>query len=154
MKIFNKLLILAVIAALAGPFILKGPDGMPLMSWRDFLPKGSVDSINSTINSVTQNKMYKWKDEKGRWQFGDNPPEGVSAVEMAVKTQINEMKTIELPEGFKDEADRNKSKRFDPGEESATPFSTAPLTQVPEMLDQIKDFQNTLDERKEKLDDL
>lgn len=151
MKLFNKLLMLAVVAALAGPFFLKKPDGTPLLNWRDFIPKNPIESV---IPSEPQ-KMYKWKDAKGHWQFGDMPPEGVHAIEMSVKTQINAMKTIELPEGFGEDPKKAQPKeRFDPTQKGATPFSTAPISEVPEMLDQIKDYQETLDNRQKTLDSL
>jgi hypothetical protein len=156
MKIFNKLLILMVLAALAGPFFLKKPDGTPFLNWRDFIPQNPLESVKESVVPSPPKKMYKWKDAKGHWQFGDMPPEGVAAQEMQVKTQINEMKTIELPEGFRDEPEQQQAEtsRFDPTQKSATPLSTAPLTEVPKMLDQIEQFQGKLDERQKSLDAL
>lgn len=155
MKLFNKLLLLAVVAALAGPFILKKPDGTPFLKWQDFIPQDPVKSIKESVTPSEPKKMYKWKDAKGHWQFGDMPPEGVTAVEMQVKTQINAMKTIELPEGFGEDPKHEQNKeRFDPTQKGATPFSTAPISEVPEMLDQIKDYQETLDNRQKALDSL
>jgi hypothetical protein len=111
------------------------------------------------MNSVvpkTESTMYKWKDDKGHWQFGDNPPLGVNADEMHVKTQINSMKTIDLPDGYKDniEAEGNTQKGFDPLSSGASPLSTAPIEKVPEMLDQIEGFQQKLDDRAKTLNAL
>lgn len=157
MKIFNKLLMLIVVAAIAGPFFLKKPDGTPLLNWRDFIPKESVQVITAAKETVIpKQKMYKWKDAKGHWQFGDTPPQGADAVEYQAKAQVHGMKHIELPEDFEDPYDRkpSQSTRFDPTQSSATPFSTAPITEVPKMLDQIKDYQQTLDKRNKALDSL
>ncbi|PIE41034.1 MAG: hypothetical protein CSA49_05395 [Gammaproteobacteria bacterium] len=51
MKLFVKLMIFLVVLALAGPFILKGPDGKPLMSVKDLdlpsmaIPKGTPKQL-------------------------------------------------------------------------------------------------------------
>lgn len=153
MKIFTKLLLLAVVGALAAPFFLKGPNGLPLLNYKDFIP--TKDSMIKSVTPKTETQLYKWKDAKGHWQFGDTPPEGSNAEQMQVKTQINEMKTIELPDGFKDQAeDSDAQGRFDPLNSSASPLSTAPIEKVPEMLDQIDGFQKTLDDRAKTLDSL
>lgn len=154
MKIFTKLLLLALVAGLAAPFFLKGPNGQPLLNYKDFIP--TPDSIMNSVTPKAEIKMYKWKDAKGHWQFGDNPPEGVAANEMHVKTQINSMKTIELPDGFKDNinTEEDTNPRFDPLSSGASPLSTAPIEKVPEMLDQIEGFQQKLDDRAKTLDSL
>lgn len=156
MKIFNKLLILLVIAALAGPFILKKPNGEPWLNWRDFIPneaKQAATAMKDSIAPTAEHVMYKWQDEKGIWQYGDQPPAGANAQPVNVKTQINAMKTIELPEGFGGKTEE-ENVRFDPTSGSATPLSTAPLEKVPEMLEQIKDYQETLDKRNKAMEDM
>ena len=151
MKIFTKLLLLALVAGLAAPFILKGPNGQPLLNYKDFIP--TTDSVINSVTPKTETKLYKWKDAKGHWQFGDTPPDSVAAQEMQVKTQINAMKTIELPEGFKEKKEEPEE-GFDPLSSGASPLSTAPIEKVPEMLDQIEGFQQKLDGRAKKLDSL
>jgi hypothetical protein len=152
MKIFTKLLLLALVAGLAAPFFLKGPNGQPLLNYKDFIP--TPDSIMNSVTPKAEIKMYKWKDAKGHWQFGDNPPEGVAANEMHVKTQINSMKTIELPEGFKEKVEEKPEKGFDPLNSGASPLSTAPMEKVPEMMDRIEGYQQKLDDRAKALDSL
>lgn len=154
MKLFTKFLMLGIVAAVAGPFFIKKPDGTPLLNWRDFIPDNPVQSVKESIRPSAPTKMYKWQDAKGQWQFGDQPPEGVAAQEMQVKTQINSMKTIELPEGFGEDPKPKEKSTFNPTQSPATPLSTAPISEVPEMLDQIKDYQQTLDDRKKTLDNL
>lgn len=150
MKIMIKLLLLALVASLAAPFILKGPNGQPFIKLSDFIPDG--DDIIKSVTPEPPTKLYKWKDAKGHWQFGDTPPQGFTGQEVEVRTPINSMKTIELPDGFKDE---EKSKQaFDPLDSTASPLSTAPIEKVPEMLETIEGFQNTLDERNKTLDAL
>lgn len=156
MKIFIKLLLLALVGALAAPFFLKGPNGLPLLNYKDFIP--TTDSVINSVTPKTETQLYKWKDAKGHWQFGDTPPEGSLAEKMQVKTQINEMKTIELPDGFKDKTQQTNEadaqKRFDPLNSGASPLSTAPIEKVPEMLEQIDGFQKKLDDRAKTLDSL
>jgi hypothetical protein len=151
MKFFTKLLLLALVAALVAPFFIKGKNGEPLLNFNDFV---SGNTAISGFEPKKPTKMYKWKNSKGEWQFGDTPPEDSNASEMHVKTQINSMKTIELPDGFKDQQDADSNTQFDPLESNASPFSTAPLEKVPEMLNQIEDYQQKLDDRAKLLDSL
>lgn len=151
MKLFSKLLMLLVIAALAGPFFLKKPNGEPWLNWRDFIPTKTVDTVKESVAPSSQRIMYKWQDEKGIWQYGDQPPEGANATPMSVKTQINAMKDIDLPEGFGG-AVKDDEARFDPTTGSKLPLTTAPLEKVPEMLEQIQNYQETLDKRNKALE--
>ncbi len=94
MSLFYKLIILGLLLALAAPFIMKKPDGTPFMTWQQLMP----DNVKSAIKKDTQ--LYRWKDDKGHWQYTDTPPGNNQAEKIAVKTTINSMKTIELPEGY------------------------------------------------------
>jgi hypothetical protein len=151
MKFFTKLLLLALVAALVAPFFIKGKNGQPLLNFKDLI---SNNAAIRALEPKKETKMYKWKNSKGEWQFGDTPPDGSNAAEMQVKTQINSMKTIELPDGFKDQQETDSDSRFDPLESNASPFSTAPIDKVPEMLEQIESYQDTLDDRSKLLDSL
>ena len=87
MRTFNfAILILALLAALIAPFFLRGPNGQPLMTLDDFIdtPTTSVD--------LTPTSVYRWKDEYGVWQFGDDPPAGVEAQEMEIRDKITRVK--------------------------------------------------------------
>lgn len=151
MKFFTKLLLLALVAALAAPFFIKGKNGQPLLNFKDLI---SGNASMSGFQPKKATTMYKWKNSKGEWQFGDTVPEGTNASEMHVKTQINSMKTIELPSGYKNQPESNSNDRFDPLDSNSTPFSTAPIEKIPEMLDQIESYQQTLDDRSKQLDSL
>jgi hypothetical protein len=153
MKILVKLLLLALVAALAAPFFIKGPNGQPLINFKDLI---AGNAAISGFTPKTETKLYRWKNEKGELQFGDNPPNGSQAEQMQVTTHINSMKTIELPDGFNEQTEEQSSatSRFNPLDGGASPLSTAPLEKVPEMLEQIEDYQQKLDDRSEMLDDL
>ena len=152
MGIFNKLLILALIIGVASPFFLKKPDGTPFMDINDFL--NPVKSVKESVMPSESKTLYRWKDEKGNWQYSDYPPDNNQAESYKVKHNINEMKTIDLPEGFKDKPKEEETARFDPTTGGSTPLSTAPLEKVPEMLDQIDGFQQKLDARQQQLDNM
>ncbi|MFT5593856.1 MAG: hypothetical protein ACI8SR_002243 [Oceanicoccus sp.] len=153
MSLFNKLLLLALVLALASPFILKKPDGTPILEISQFLePAKNIGQ--SVIPTAAPKSLYRWQDEKGNWQYSDHPPENTQSQMIQVEDKINSMKTIDLPEGYQDKPKPND--RFDPtdGQGSSLPLTTAPLEKVPEMLEQIKGFQESLDNRQQQLDSI
>ncbi len=151
MPITYKLLLLALIAALAAPFILKKPDGTPLMTLQQFFPEASsgINKIKSITKKDTQ--LYRYKDSKGHWQYTDTPPEQGQAEKVKLKSTITSMKTIELPEGF---GEPKKEESFDANEDSGPrlPVTTAPLEKVPEMLQNIEGIQEKFDQRQSAID--
>jgi hypothetical protein len=153
MGLFNKLLLLALVLAVASPFILKKPDGTPILEISKFL-EPATNMTKSALPSATPKSLYRWQDEKGNWQYSDHPPENSNAQMIQVEDKINSMKTIDLPEGYQDKP--KDTERFDPtdGSGSSLPLTTAPIEKVPEMLDQIKDFQKNLDSRQQQLDQI
>ncbi len=151
MPIFYKLIILALIGALAAPFILKKSDGTPMMTFAQFMPDASK-SINK-LKSIGKDapQLYRWKDAKGHWQYSDTPHESADAEKFQANVTINSMKTIELPEGF---GEPKEEERFDPTQSDGVniPVTTAPLSKVPEMLQQIEGIQTKFDNRQKQLD--
>ena len=86
---YAKILLPLIFIAFVFPMIMKGPDGKPIMSVSDWLPdKNTLASMQSqvtkvvnktaeittgeTLISTPQKQFYKWRDEKGNWQFTDN----------------------------------------------------------------------------------
>ncbi len=151
MSLFYKLIILGLIGALAAPFIIKKPDGTPIMTLKQFMPdaSSSIKQLKSIGKADTQ--LYRWKDEKGHWQYSDTPHESAQAEKIQVQATINSMKTIELPEGF---GEPKKKERFDPTDNDGVnlPVTTAPLSKVPEMLENIEGIQQKFDARQQQLD--
>ena len=102
MKLFVKLMLFIVVAALAAPFILKGPDGRPLMSL-DMLKAPDVklpdfskaaDAVSASLNKAGEEPskavaVYKWQDENGSWHFSDNVEQGQSAQKLNVDPNAN-----------------------------------------------------------------
>lgn len=113
MKIFIKLMILALVLSYASLFILKKPDGTPIKTLDSLVPSfefsGARENIGEVVNSVTglfnsaeleepgaasdngmeiQNQektLYRWQDERGVWNYTDTPPPGVEAEIMALE---------------------------------------------------------------------
>ncbi len=155
MKILTKLMLLGLIGLLAAPFILKKPDGTPWLKWSDLFYGASetASSIRSqlpTTNSSSQ--MYKWQDAAGKWHYSDRPSEDFETEKVKIDAAYNQMKHIELPEGF------GESKRKQAEEEAAqqpsVPVTTAPLGEVPNMLKDIEKMQEKMDQRQRALDNL
>lgn len=112
MKIIWKLFLLALIMALAAPFIITARDGEPVVTPKDMLPgleqplktvisdikafaspKASSGEIDSgTITSDGEGMLvYRWRDKQGRWRFSDEEnPAGESErvlIKMSSKTE-------------------------------------------------------------------
>jgi len=76
---YLKLIITALLITLIAPFFLNGPDGKPLMTWDAFKPGLEIPTALAPGAKGAGDIIYKWKDEFGIWQFGENPPENFKA---------------------------------------------------------------------------
>ncbi len=98
MGLFLKLMMFLVVLGLAAPFVLKGPDGKPLMSLdKIVMPKtpeipDSVKNLAEELPDIENpmeekkapTKVYSWRDENGVMQFSNTPPPS-STQSVAVK---------------------------------------------------------------------
>ena len=79
MKLFVKFMIFLMILAAAGPFIMKGPDGRPLMTLKDLsLPSFSIDGlIPKEIKSMSPSSTDNNPDSENwiQWTKTTNLPE-------------------------------------------------------------------------------
>ncbi len=152
MSLIYKLIILALIGALASPFFIKKPDGTPLLTLKQIMRQADSSTAKLGSSSSNQTKLYRYKDDKGRWQYTDRPPESQAAEKVTLNKPITSLKTITLPEGFGEP--KEAEQRFDPTEDTGArlPITTAPLNKVPEMLDQIEGIQEKFDARQSALD--
>lgn len=109
MKIFIKLMILALVLSYASLFVIKKPDGTPIRTLDSLKPdlnfsglseglSESVDSVRNIISTETQDttgntmqvevqkkQLYRWQDENGVWNYSDSPPPDVNAEAMALQ---------------------------------------------------------------------
>lgn len=66
MKLFVKFMIFLVVLALAGPFIMRGPDGQPLMTLKDLeipdfsLPSSLPSSESESLSGQEQEAWISW----------------------------------------------------------------------------------------------
>ena len=112
MKLFYKLLMLSVVAAIAAPFILKDEAGRPLMSLDKLhMPEIStppLPDVQSTLEDVARKlpglddgkeqalvKAYKWQDAEGVWHFSDRAV--ASAEEIAIDASASVTDFDEAP---------------------------------------------------------
>ena len=77
MRLVYLILTLALIAAVAGPFFMKGPDGAPLMT----VDKVVEDNVPDTLRST---EAYRWQDASGKWHFSDEPPQQSGAEQFTI----------------------------------------------------------------------
>ncbi len=100
MGLFFKLMMFLVVLALAAPFVMKGPDGRPLMTLDDIkMPDVKVPEVPDSVKNLSDklpdiknplsdsqpssakaNKVYSWTDANGNVQFSNTPPSGVTNV--------------------------------------------------------------------------
>ncbi len=165
MRLFAKLMILLVIAALAGPFFLKGPDGRPLWtiasvkakiaavlsSTRSDIAGGLEDvGVDAASNDV---EIFRWQDASGQWHFSTEAPAGIDADTMTIDPDTNLVTLPALPEAPQ------------PEPEVAAPTEQAPVqTAVPEgypdaeetrqLLEDVRNMQNVVDEREKRIRDI
>ena len=77
MRLFSIILVLVLVGAVLAPMYIKGPNGQPIMTADDWVPE-------KPAALAPDKPVYKWRDEFGVWQFGENPPEGVDAVPTSI----------------------------------------------------------------------
>lgn len=106
MRLFVKLMVIVLIAALAGPFFIKGPDGRPLMTTDDVT--ASIASSKASLarqwqrlttgaaraagnDNAGKTRVYRWQDADGQWHYSDEPgPDGQSEM-MYVDPDVNRL---------------------------------------------------------------
>ncbi|MDG2174560.1 MAG: DUF4124 domain-containing protein [Gammaproteobacteria bacterium] len=113
MKLFIKLIMLALILSYASLFVIKKPDGTPVRTLDSLIPSfdfsGSTTKVSDSVNSlltvfnnisngatveesasnrevkVQAREIYRWQDEQGIWHYTDTPPPGVDAKIMEIQ---------------------------------------------------------------------
>lgn len=150
MKITTKLIMLGLVGVAAAPFILKKEDGTPWLTLSD-VKKAAESSASKAIPSEPK-QMYRWQDKAGNWHYSDKPSSQYQSQEVQLDTAYNQMKQINLPEGF-GETKKSTDGRFDPTEGgSSFPLTTAPLEKVPDMMKEIERVQDKLDQRQKAME--
>lgn len=150
MKLTTKLLMLGLVGVAAAPFILKKPNGTPWLTLEE-VTSAAKKAADQAVPRPPK-EMYRWQDSTGKWHYSDKPSEQFQSKQVQLNTAFNEMKQIDLPEGFGEEK-KPENSRFDPTSGgSGLPLTTAPLEKVPEMMKEIERVQDKLDQRQRSLD--
>lgn len=155
MKITTKLVLLGLVGITAAPFILKKPDGTPWLSLADITRQTDqgIKEVQSVLPSKQTTQMFKWQDKEGRWHFSDQPSDQYQSREVTLDAAYNQMKHIELPDGFGGQ--NNKTEEQQGSQDgSSVPLTTAPLEKVPDMLKEIEKVQDRMEERQKILNGL
>ncbi|GAA5217879.1 DUF4124 domain-containing protein [Corallincola platygyrae] len=163
MKKFLYLMLFVVALACSGPFIIKGPDGKPLMTTKTIMPDD-----HSTVWVYWKNKLvlsykmllrqgkssmgieepvpavYKWQDENGVWHYGDN----LAAKEVANPNEVT------LSEGQIINIDTPINKQDDKAKQGGTVRLQQSVDTLKEPLEKAEKAKQALEDRSEELEKL
>jgi hypothetical protein len=140
-----KVMVLLLIAAFAGLFFINGPDGEKVLSLEDFKPELPAEEAAASVPE----KVYKWQDENGVWQFSNQPRDEGMGETVEYDGNINTMPAADTSV---------LSKRGDAAAKSGFQIPAGMTSvsgeQAQEMMDTVNNLQSTVDERKSELDRL
>ena len=157
MKLFVKVLCFGLVLALAGPFLMRGPDGQPLytpaQAWRSLtasMPSlGMADLVPSEPVAV-----YRWQDSYGQWHFAGEPPaDGTPYTVLEVDPKTNTVGTApEQPEqAMVEPAGDDAAGRLGPEDAMFGPYPNPEA--VRQLIEDARALQAQSVERVEALDD-
>lgn len=142
------------------PMIMPGPDGKPVMNWRDWLPDKStiapvadvLEDTNGAGQPATQ-AFYRWQDEQGRWHFSDSPPPDTVLADQANAGLAEQLPVVTnrmdaLPQAEPEQAATTST------DSGGLPFSptTVPLQDIPKLIEDAKKVQQLVDKRYQEID--
>jgi hypothetical protein len=142
---FLKIMILLVVLAGVGLFILKGPNGEPFLTLDDFTPDPEItDVLAQKAEPVT---IYKWQDEDGAWHFSNEPVDVEGVETMVVDGDINLIPAVTT-------STSRAVKRPDAKAYSSIPAGVTSVApeQITELMGTVNNMQEMVDERKTNLD--
>jgi len=165
MRLAIKFFIFVLVLGLAGPFILKKPDGTPWMDARMLLPDvqswgreltawwektkhKAPESVGGGGGKPTE--VYRWRAEDGSWQFSDKPPVQGSAETIAVDPNANLIQGLPEPEP---EIEPEKAEAKDSGINLPMPMTISP-DKVQKLKQDAEAVQQLMDDRARQLDEL
>lgn len=101
MKLFVKILCFGLVLALAGPFLMRGPDGQPLytpaQAWRSLTASMPALDMPDVVPSEPV-AVYRWQDDDGQWHFSGSPPaEGMPFTVLEIDPKTNAVGTAPEP---------------------------------------------------------
>lgn len=183
MKLYVKFMLFALVLAMMGPFLLKGSDGRPLVSFDEVFSGGDEFSqgfgkMLSLLKQFKQfgsetldlepagpeaqvtvmegkTKVHRWKDAEGVWQFSDANTSGGDSevVYFDPDTNILEYNDLEKLKKFQAESKR-KTANTQPAAKNTPVPGMPPLSQAMDTMQQAQDVQQKLDDRYKKQQDI
>ncbi|MGH1470429.1 MAG: DUF4124 domain-containing protein [Cellvibrionaceae bacterium] len=173
MKLFIKFIIFILVLGLAGPFIMKGPDGRPLMTLDEIIPDfssmkrkatGMINDVNNTVGDLSgdgelsdfgKTQVYRWKDENGHWQFSDTPPPASQAAEkLLINPDVNIVQATELPKEQKEETPSEEETDADESSIGVPlPMTVSPV-EARQLIDDAKGIGDLMQKRTEALNNI
>ena len=152
MKLFAKLMIAALVIAMALPFtILKDENGNTLMSFKnlglpDFSMPDMPDAKKLTSGSGQKDYFYKWYDAEGNVQFTtEPPPEGVEYTVKGYDPDTNLIQAVQAPS--EKTAQQNQEKPAAPGLDSGALDNPYSPDNVKKLIEDAKNVQKILNQR-------
>ena len=157
MKLFVKVLCFGLVLALAGPFLLRGPDGQPLYTPADAWRSLTAQMPSLDVPDVLPAKpvqVYRWRDANGQWHFeGEPPPDGTRYTVLEIDPKTNAVGTAAAPAA--DAADGQSpdegTARLGPDDAMIGPYPNPEA--VRQLIEDAKALQAQSLERVERLDD-
>jgi len=171
MKLFIKLIIFIVVLAVAAPFIMKRPDGGPLLSISDLSGdsailksfkmltglfgsgKGSISEGDSLEGGPLLTTVHKWKDDEGLWHFSDEQPESLASEKLEINPNQNilEMNGADLLTKLEEKEGASKSPESLMPPEGMIP-GIPTIDQAKKAMDNAKAVQGLLDNHYKQLE--
>jgi hypothetical protein len=175
-KIFIALLLLGC----AGLFVLKKPDGTPILSMNSLSPNittltfdakklmdSIIDVIQSSTSSITnapakkpqssteqitnaQPTIYRWKDSNGQWQFSDTPPINKTAETIHVSGDLNKDLVATYEPPQESLTEDDATNNEATPTESLIPMTISP-SEVPKLMEDANNIQKLMDDRTDQL---
>jgi hypothetical protein len=165
-----KLLLPLIMLVFVVPMIMPGPNGKPVMSFKDWLPNSaSVERVRTSLlswwhrisNVVEQNtgldvapepaQFFKWQDANGTWHFTNRADmASKDAQRQALPTATNTMAPPPVVE-------RERDHDSEPSPKASMPVplpTTIPVDKIPQLIDDAKKLQKISQERATQIDDL
>lgn len=175
MKLFIKLMILALILSYASLFIIKRPDGTPIRTLDSLIPSaefdfsgitGLLESGRAMIESLGEDRprdlpdetqtesggLYRWRDENGTLNYSNSPPPGVRAERITPEAPT--VMTL-YPETGSEEAAAQASEEPPSDSGGQLPGRLGEMQETLQQAQEVSDqFQRKLEEQQEVLESL
>lgn len=181
MKFSHFSILAALGAAATAPMFIKGPNGKPLMSLDDWVPKDAIALVDKVSDLTAESKttdgaasasgkqiFYKWKDENGVWQMTHYRPTHLADEDIDERTIyananiIQSLSSEQMNSTQAVSAGANKKFSYNPSapnsllgdedDDDSFSLTTVPMKKIPDLLNQAQGIDATMKQRMEAID--